>query len=468
MSDSIVINEKDNVGVMLKDGEKVPAGHKYALRDIKKGEYVIKYGEIIGKATLDIAKGEWVHTHNLKSRLDEQFEYSYNPDYPEICVKSGAYFYGYRRKNGRAGIRNEIYIIPTVGCVNDVCRRLEKLAQSYVNGAIDGLFALTHQFGCSQLGEDNENIKKLLCAVALNPNASYVLFVGLGCENNGLKGIKEYLKPFGKDNIEYYDCQDVDDELAYGLDILKRFCEKAALLKREEIPMSELCVGLKCGGSDGFSGLTANPLVGKVTDRIIAEGGSAVLTEVPEMFGAEQLLMSKCENAEVYEKYRDMITAFKKYYTDNGFPVYENPSPGNKKGGITTLEEKSLGCVEKCGSTRIVDVLDYGEQVKKSGVSVLNAPGNDLIASTALAASGCQIVLFTTGRGTPFSAFVPTFKISTNDCLAEKKKNWIDFNAYSMDEKSLYKSIIDVCSGKEKCKSEDIREIAFYKKGVTL
>ena len=343
-----------------------------------------------------------------------------------------------------------------------------KLAQPLVKGAIDGLFAFNHQFGYSQLGEDNENIKKLLCGVALNPNASFVLFVVLGCENNGLDGIKEYLKPYNRDNIAYFNCQDVDDEIEYGLEILKDFCDKASKLKREDVPVSELCIGLKCGGSNGFSGLTANSLVGKITDRIIEEGGSTILTEVPEMFGAEQLLMNKCGSRDVYEKYREMIVNFKKFYTDNGFPVYENPSPGNKKGGITIMEEKSLGCVEKVGSTKIVDVLSYDEQIKKQGVSTLNAPGNDLIAATALAASGCQIVLFTTGRGTPFSTFVPTFKIASNDFLAEKKNNWIDFNAYGIDEKALYKSIIVAINGETKCKSEDIREIAFYKKGVTL
>lgn len=468
MKDSVIINEKDNVGISLNGTETIPAGHKFALKDIKKGEYIIKYGEIIGKASENIKKGEWVHTHNVKSHLDETFEYEYKPNFSETNAISGATFNGFKRQHGRAGIRNEIYIIPTVGCVNDVCRRLEKLAQKYVCGSIDGLFALTHQFGCSQLSEDNENIKKLLCSVALNPNASFVLFVGLGCENNGLDGIKAYLEPCGRDNIRYFNCQDVDDEISYGLKILKSFCDEARNFRREEIPVSQLCIGLKCGGSDGYSGLTANPLVGKISDRIVAEGGYAILTEVPEMFGAEQLLMNKCEDEATFEKYRDMIVAFKKFYTDNGFPVYENPSPGNKKGGITTLEEKSLGCVEKAGSTKIVDVLSYGEQVKKQGVSALDAPGNDLIAATALAASGAQIVLFTTGRGTPFSTFVPTFKIATNNRLADKKQNWIDFNAYSMDEQGLYKAIIDCANGQTKAKSEDIREIAFYKKGVTL
>ena len=463
----VIINEKDNVGVCLDGNGQIPAGHKYALRNIAKDAYVIKYGEIIGRATQDIQAGEWVHTHNVKSHLDESVEYSYNFQ-AAVPQKSKATFLGYKRAWGRAGIRNEIYIIPTVGCVNNVCIRMANEAQKYLSGSIDGVYALTHQFGCSQLGEDNENIKKLLCAIALNPNASYVLFVGLGCENNGMAGIKEYLAPFQRTNIEYFNCQEVEDEHSYGLEIVKDFIDKAKDLQREEVDFSELCLGLKCGGSDGYSGLTANPLVGRISDKVVGLGGSAILTEVPEMFGAEQLLMNKCASVEIFEKYKKMIEDFKAYYTKQGFPVYENPSPGNKKGGITTLEEKSLGCIEKAGSTEIVDVLDYGEQVQKAGVSALNAPGNDLIAATALAASGCQLVLFTTGRGTPFSTFVPTMKIGTNNNISAFKNGWIDFNAYSMDEDGLFDLIVKTINGEYTCKSEDVREIAFYKTGVTL
>ena len=464
---NVIINEKDNVGVCLEGNGSIPAGHKYALFHIPKGEYVIKYGEIIGKATQNIAQGEWVHTHTVKSHLDEHvaYRYEFNANMPE---KSKYTFQGFKREYGRAGIRNEIYIIPTVGCVNNACMRLAKDAQKYITGSIDGIFALTHQFGCSQLGEDNENIKKLLCSVALNPNASFVLFVGLGCENNGLDGIKECLAPYNRNNIAYFNCQEVEDEHTYGITILKDFADKAKDFKREEVDLSELCIGLKCGGSDGYSGLTANPLVGKITDRVVGAGGCAILTEVPEMFGAEQILMNKCKSGEVFERYKKMIIDFKAYYTKQGFPVYENPSPGNKKGGITTLEEKSLGCIEKAGTTEIVDVLDYGEVVKEQGVSALNAPGNDLIAATALAASGCQIVLFTTGRGTPFSTFVPTMKIGTNNNISAHKSNWIDFNAYSMDEEGLFDLLLKTVNGEYKCKSEDIREIAFYKTGVTL
>lgn len=473
MSEPIRIHEKDNVAVTLDGHGSIPAGHKLALQPIAAGEYVIKYGQIIGRATQDIAAGEWVHTHNVASHLDEAVEYRY-AFAAETPQKTCGTFMGYRRTHGRSGIRNEIFIIPTVGCVNNVCQRLAAAAQSFVTGSIDGIYALTHQFGCSQLGPDNENIKKLLCAAALNPNASYVLFVGLGCENNTLAGVQEYLAPFGRDNIAFFNCQDVEDEHAHGLAILKDFAQKAALLQREPVPLSQLCLGLKCGGSDGYSGLTANPLVGRISDRIVAAGGSAILTEVPEMFGAEQLLMNKCRNAAVFEKYRRMIEDFKRYYTEQGFPVYENPSPGNKAGGITTLEEKSLGCVEKAGSTAIIDVLAYGDVLanggtpEENGVFALNAPGNDLIAATALAAAGCQLVLFTTGRGTPFSTFVPTMKIASNDRIAAHKTNWIDHNAYPMDEEALYRLVLRTANGEYHCKSEDIREIAFYKTGVTL
>ena len=332
----VIINKSDNVAVNLVGNDKIPVGHKFAIRNIAKDEYVIKYGQIIGIATKDISKGDWVHTHNLKSHLNEDVFYNYNFN-AKAFDKKNFKFNGFKRKVGNAGIRNEIYIIPTVGCVNNVCMRLAKESQKYVSGSLDGIYALTHQFGCSQLGEDNENIKKLLCSIALNPNATFVLFVGLGCENNGLNGIKAYLKPYNRDNIEFFNCQDVEDEHAYGINIIENFALKAKKLKREEVEASELCIGLKCGGSDAFSGLTANPLVGKITDRIVSLGGSAVLTEVPEMFGAEQILMNKCKNQDVFVKYKKMIEDFKNYYIKQGFPVYENPSPGNKDGGITTL-----------------------------------------------------------------------------------------------------------------------------------
>ena len=313
-----------------------------------------------------------------------------------------------------------------------------------------------------------EQIAKILANIALNPNASFVLFVGLGCENNSINGIKAILEPYHLDNVSYFNCQEVEDEISYGVDIIKGFVKKASILKREEVDVSELCVGLKCGGSDAFSGITANPMVGRISDEIISMGGSSILTEVPEMFGAEQILMNKCQDENIYNKYKNLIINFKKYYSDLGYPVYENPSPGNKEGGITTLEEKSLGCITKGGNSPIIDVLKYGEIVKQNGLNILDGPGNDLIAATSLAASGCQLILFTTGRGTPFSTVVPTIKISTNKELYVKKSGWIDYDASSLDDEGLLELVIDVASGKYKTKQEEHHEIAFFKKGVTL
>ncbi|MCQ2792548.1 MAG: altronate dehydratase family protein [Bacilli bacterium] len=466
MNDLLIINKKDNVGVSLK-ASKVKLGHKVALRNIKKGEQVIKYGEVIGIAKANIKKGDWVHSHNLVSHLNQKFTYSYQPHLTKV-KKIRGYFLGYKRKNGPAGIRNDIYLIPTVGCVNSLAKILKAKANKLKLGSIDHIHAVTHQFGCSQLGDDHNNFKKLLVSLALNPNATYVIFIGLGCENNQINGIKELLKPYKRDSIFFYNAQEVDDDVTYGFNLLKKLVSKASKLKRSKVSLSELTIGLKCGGSDAFSGLTANPKVGEVSDKLISYGGSSVLTEVPEMFGAEQILMNKCLNKSIYQKYLKLITDFKKYYTDLGFPVYENPSPGNREGGITTLEEKSLGCITKAGSTPIVDVLDYTEIVKRSGLNVLNGPGNDLIAATALAASGAQLILFTTGRGTPFATIVPTIKIATNKNLAKHKKNWIDFDAESFSSEQLFKLVIDTASGKYKSKQEDNGEIAFFKKGVTL
>lgn len=462
-----VIDERDNVAIQLEEGGPVPAGHKVARRAIPQGELVIKYGEAIGRATRDIQAGEWVHSHNLRSHLDEDAAYHYRYRACSLPPAEG-WFMGYRRPWGGVGIRNEIFILPTVGCVNPICQRLAREAQSLVGGGIDGIFALPHQFGCSQLGEDGENIRRLLCSIALHPNASFVLLVGLGCENNSLAGMLEALSPFGRENIASLNCQDEADELAAGMELLRGFAQRARGLKRERAPLSALRVGLKCGGSDGYSGLTANPLVGQVTDKLIAAGGSAVLTEVPEMFGAEQLLMDRCQNAQVFEDYKGLILRFRKYYTDQGFPVYENPSPGNRAGGITTLEEKSLGCVKKGGSSPIVDVLPYGGRVQRQGLSVLEGPGNDLISATALGAAGCQLVLFTTGRGTPFSTFVPTMKIASNSGLARRKGGWIDFDAYSGSAEELFRLVVQAASGEYRCKSEGFQEIAFHKTGVTL
>lgn len=459
-----IISDKDNVGVLPAAEGEIPAGHKVALTAIARGEEVIKYGRRIGRASRDIEKGEWVHSHNLRTALDEDTVYEYRPEKTLLPERKGT-FRGYPRQGRRAGIRNDLYVIPTVGCVNGSANRIAAALGEIPRG-IDGVYALTHQFGCSQLGGDHADFRKLLASVSQNPNAAGVLFVGLGCENNGIEGIKKQLEGLSDAHIRYMNCQDETDEVAAGAALLRELAEEFAA-EREEIDLSQLALGLKCGGSDGFSGITANPLVGRISDRLIAAGGSAVLTEVPEMFGAEQSLMNRCADRGVFERFRDMIVRFKNFYTEQGFPVYENPSPGNRAGGITTLEEKSLGCVEKGGTANVSDVLGYADLLKKPGLSALDAPGNDLIAATALAASGCQIVLFTTGRGTPFSTFVPTLKISTNAALADKKGGWIDFDAWSGDEDGLWNKVLAVCGGQH-CKAERDREIAYFKRGVTL
>ena len=453
----MIINALDNVEVR-------EDGHKYAIKPIKLGENVVKYGMPIGHATADIAVGDHVHVHNVATNLGECLEYEYTPDEvvskKEETVAQVPVFMGYRRKDGRAGIRNDIWVVPTVGCVNNLAERLARSC----NG-----IALTHPYGCSQLGDDHEMTANLLAALCRHPNAGGVLVVGLGCENNTLESFRARLGDVSELNIRFLLAQDPGDEYARGLELIKEL-EAQRVSERTEIPVSELIVGLKCGGSDGFSGLTANPLVGRFSDWIVARGGSSVLTEVPEMFGAETLLMNRCKDRATFDKCVSMINDFKRYYESHNQVCYENPSPGNKAGGITTLEDKSLGCVQKGGSSKVVDGLGYGEHVKERGLSLLTGPGNDLVAATVRAASGCHIVLFTTGRGTPFGTVVPTMKISTNDTLAKNKPHWIDWNAMSQsDTEAFAAKVIAVASGEEAANERfGAKEIAIFKDGVTL
>lgn len=454
----MIINPADNIEVR-------EDGHKYAIRPIADGENVIKYGMPIGRATCDIAVGDHVHVHNVVTNLGEQLEYEYVP-VPEATQvphipENVETFLGYRRRDGRVGVRNDIWIVPTVGCVNALSERLASAC---------GGVALTHPYGCSQLGEDHETTANLLAALCRHPNAGGVLVIGLGCENNTLESFRARLEKAGMpENIRFLKAQDEGDEYERGLELIKEL-ELARICERTEIPVSELIVGLKCGGSDGFSGLTANPLVGRFSDWLIGRGGSTVLTEVPEMFGAETLLMNRCKDRETFDKCVKMINGFKAYYESHNQVCYENPSPGNKAGGITTLEDKSLGCVQKGGSSRVVDVLGYGEQVKEKGLTLLTGPGNDLVASTVLAAAGCHIILFTTGRGTPFGTVVPTMKISTNDALAKAKPAWVDWNAMSNpDVEAFARKVISVASGELAANERNLdRYIAIFKDGVTL
>lgn len=456
----MIINKLDNVEVNLENG------HKYAICDINKGENIIKYGNPIGHATEDIKCGDHVHTHNVKTNLSGNLEYTYEPEImPLEKINSDKTFMGYIRENGDVGIRNEIWIINTVGCVNKVAKRLAEIC---------GVFCFEHPFGCSQLGDDHETTQLILRGLVNHPNAGGVLVLGLGCENNNIEEFKKILGDYNPDRVKFLNTQDCEDEISEGIKLIDELKNYVAKFEREPVPVSKLKLGLKCGGSDGFSGISANPLVGRLSDKLISMGGSCVLTEVPEMFGAEHLLMKRCKTKEVFDKTVVLVNGFKDYFTRHNQVIYENPSPGNKAGGITTLEEKSLGCIQKGGMSEVVDVLKIGDVLTENGLSLLDGPGNDIVAITNLTAAGVHMVLFTTGRGTPVGAPVPTVKISTNKTLAEKKKNWIDFDASpTLDGNELtdefFDYIISVASGNETSNEKNnYREISIFKDGITL
>ena len=466
-----------NAGTTVTTLEDIPQGHKIALADIKEGEKVIKYGFPIGVAKQDIKAGSWVHVHNVKTGLGDVLDYEYNPSGSELEPTEHAHFMGYRREDGRVGVRNEIWIIPTVGCVNSIASALEKQAKSLAVGTVEDIVAFPHPYGCSQMGGDQENTRKALADLIHHPNAGGVLVLGLGCENSNIPVLMDYIGEYDKNRVKFLQCQDVEDEQAAAMELLKELADYAGTFKREPIDASELIIGMKCGGSDGLSGITANPTVGAFSDLLISKGGTTILTEVPEMFGAETILMNRCENKDLFEQTVHLINDFKEYFLSHGEPVGENPSPGNKAGGISTLEEKALGCTQKCGKSYVSGVLPYGERLQKKGLNLLSAPGNDLVAATTLAASGCHMVLFTTGRGTPFGTFVPTMKISTNSTLAKNKPGWIDFNAgVIVENEPMEKTcerfidyVIKVASGEfVNNEKKGYREIAIFKTGVTL
>jgi len=490
MPDFIRIHPKDNVVVALHavpagtayEGvtakTDIPQGHKMAIRPIGENEPVVKYGFSIGHATAPIAAGEWAHTHNVATNLSGEMEYTYHPNIQFPTPVTPGSFRGYRRPDGRVGVRNEIWIIPTVGCVNDVAKALVRENQDLVTGSIDGLYTFTHPFGCSQTGADHAQTRKLLAALTRHPNAGAVLVLSLGCENLTHEQFLTELGDYDPDRVKFLTCQEVPDELEAGRALLKECAAYAGQFQREDIPASELVVGMKCGGSDGLSGITANPTVGRFSDLLVAQGGSTVLTEVPEMFGAEGFLMDRCQNEEVFHKAVNMINGFKAYFIRHNEVVYDNPSPGNKQGGITTLEDKSCGCVQKGGSAPIMDVIGYGDPVVTKGLNMLYGPGNDLVSATALTAAGAHLILFTTGRGTPFGAPAPTMKLATNTPLATKKSAWIDFNAgvvadgvKTLDEAAadLMALVLEVASGKQtKAEERGFREISIFKDGVVL
>lgn len=489
MSKIMKIAGRDNVAVALEPlsaGETylgvtltqdIPAGHKFALADIPAGANVVKYAFPIGHATEPIAAGSWVHTHNVKTNLSGLLEYRYTPHPCAVKVDREATFEGYVREDGRVGIRNEVWIVNTVGCVNGTVKTLEALAQQAYGDRCDGIHGFPHPYGCSQLGEDHRNTQKLLASMVRHPNAGAVLVLGLGCENNNVEAFKKVLGAYNPERVKFLITQEVEDEVQAGMRLLDELTAYAAQAKRTTVPASELVIGLKCGGSDGLSGITANPLLGSVSDLLARHGGTTLLTEVPEMFGAETILMNRCKDEATFQKTVALINDFKAYFIRHGQEVYENPSPGNKAGGITTLEDKSLGCTQKGGTAEVRGVLGYCEQAVEKGLNLVQGPGNDLCAITALMASGAQMVLFTTGRGTPVGAPVPTVKVATNTPLAEKKLNWIDFNAgvlvqgQGMEETTevFFRRLLAIASG-ERTQSEKhgFREIAIFKDGVTL
>ncbi len=494
MQDYIKINPADNVAVALKPlsagtvcqvagqsvtlQEDIPQGHKFALKDIPQGGDVIKYGFRIGNTKEDVKTGCWIHVQNIKTALGDLLEYTYNPQgHTDVAPTEHVTFDGFRRPNGKVGVRNELWIIPTVGCVNSIASAMAKAAQHLAVGTIEEVVAFPHPYGCSQMGDDQENTRQILADLINHPNAGGVLVLGLGCENSNIEEIKKHMGDYDPERVRFLVCQESDDEMADGLKLLEELAAYAGQFKREPIDAGELIIGMKCGGSDGLSGITANPVVGAFSDLLISKGGTTILTEVPEMFGAETLLMDRCADETLFHKTVDLINNFKNYFTSHNQTIYENPSPGNKKGGISTLEDKSLGCTQKSGSALVRGVLEYGCPVEVKGLNLLSAPGNDLVASTALAASGAHIVLFTTGRGTPFASPVPTVKISSNSTLAGKKSNWIDFNAgklveeTSMEELSLdlFHYVLDVASGRKvKAEEAGFHDMAIFKQGVTL
>lgn len=472
-----IINEGNNQIVLKED---VPAGHKVTLKDFTEGENVIKYGYPIGHVRCNVEAGRWINENQIQTNLAGLLEYTYNPVKVDLDIPAkDLTFKGYRRKNGEVGIRNEVWIIPTVGCVNGIVNQLAaNLRQETGGEGVDAIVAFPHNYGCSQLGDDHENTKKILRDMVKHPNAGAVLVVGLGCENNQPDVFREFIGEYDEERVKFMVSQKVEgDEVEAGMKILREIYAKAKEDKREDVPLSELRVGLKCGGSDGFSGITANPLLGMFSDFLVAQGGTSVLTEVPEMFGAETILMDRCRTKELFDQTVSLINDFKEYFLSHGEPVGENPSPGNKAGGISTLEDKALGCTQKCGKAYVDGVMAYGDRLQVKGLNLLSAPGNDLVASTALASCGCHIVLFTTGRGTPFGTFVPTMKISTNSNLAKNKPTWIDFNAgVIVENEPMEKTcerfidyIIRVASGEQvNNEKKDYREIAIFKNGVTL
>ncbi len=455
----------------------VPQGHKFALRSHAEADVFVRYGEAIGRASAAVAPGKHVHSHNLVTALAGERVYAAPASgTAALTAKPLPSWRGYARADGRYATRNEVWLLPTVGCVAPLAELAAREASLRHAGRIDAIAGFGHPYGCSQLGDDLAGTRAALAALCDNPNAGGVVLIGLGCESNQLDALIACVPERSRAKLRVLRAQDAGDELAEVLALIDDLVDELAPLRREEAPASALTVGLKCGGSDAFSGLTANPLLGRFSERLAASGGRVILTEIPEIFGAEDALLARAVSPQVFEAAGGLINRFKRHYLDAGLPVSENPSPGNIAGGITTLEEKSLGAVQKAGTVPLVDVIGYGETVSRPGLTLLEAPGNDAVSSTALAAAGAGLILFTTGRGTPLGFPVPTVKVASNSGLAAAKPGWIDFDAGGLlggEADAVLEAfsgrLLAIASGEATAAERSgQRVISLWKRGVTL
>ncbi len=480
---TIRLNGRDNVIVLTKAfaagtapvgsgvplSRLVPSGHKIAVTDIALGEPVLKFGQIIGYASQPIAKGEQVHTHNCAMGAHDQ-NYRIGDDFQAIdyvAEASRRTFDGYRRSDGRAGTRNFIALCATVNCSATVVRHIADhfnrsgALDDYPN--VDGVIALAHGTGCGMAssGEGYEALQRVLWGHATHPNVGAAIFIGLGCEVMQIGRMKAMFGSSGEERFHGLTIQETGGTrktIAAGIEAIKKLLPAVNDIKRVPIPVSELVVGLQCGGSDGFSGITANPALGAATDILVKQGGTALLSETPEIYGAEQLLVRRAASQEVGEKLIARIRWWENYTAVNGGSMDNNPSPGNKAGGLTTILEKSLGAAAKGGTLALSGVLLYAEQVKERGFVFMDSPGYDPVSATGQIASGAQLVVFTTGRGSAFgSKPAPTIKLATNSAMYKMLDEDMDINCgdiidgVSIEAKGeeIFEKMIEIASGRQ-------------------
>lgn len=453
----------------------IPAGHKMATRDIAQGESVKRYGQIIGVASQPIKAGQHVHTHNL-SMSDFSRTHAFGVDVkPDDYVPSPATFMGIVRPDGRVATRNYIGVLTSVNCSATAARAIadhfrrdvhpEALAE-FPN--VDGVVALTHGLGCAvdALGEPLQILRRTLAGYAKHPNFAAVLIVGLGCETNQISGLLEAHDLKENEYFHTFTIQETGGTaktVAHGIEKIKRMLPEANAVEREPVSASHLTLGLQCGGSDGYSGITANPALGAAVDLLVRHGGTAILSETPEIYGAEHLLTRRAVSSEVGEKLLARIDWWEEYCAKNGAEMNNNPSAGNKAGGLTTILEKSLGAVAKGGTSNLVDVYEYAETVTAKGLVFMDTPGYDPISATGQVAGGANVICFTTGRGSAYGcAPSPSLKLSTNTALWQRQEEDIDINCGAIADglstpqrigEEFFQMILDAASGR-KTKSE--------------